>query len=245
MCAKPATSVRVLGRAPKNRKNPYIRIMHPRRLVFGTSVRPGRCHRGSCGPFFSAGFSRKVVARSHAPPPRGRRRRSRRRGPRYELCDFGVEPPAPCHLCRCHRGQAGGICSAGFFDFALCNQIATESRGAHTRNLGIFMCVRHNDSPAQSKMRSKRALKWCSSCLRHARARTCRGMSGIGLWGSGEFSSRNPPARRILRRSALATLILQLLSNQVTAGQIHPEPAATDQERQLHLATRCLWLLER
>ena len=214
--------------------------MHPQRLVLGTSVRPGRCHRGSCGTDLSAGFSRKVVARSHVPPPRGRWRRSRPRGPRYELCGFGVDPPTLYHLCRCHRGQAGGILSAGFFDFALCGSIATESRGAHTRILSIFCGARREDSPAQRKTPSKRALKRRSSCPGPVGVETRQGMGGGGHCGAGEIPSCHPCPRPILRRSALATRILQLLSNESTAGRIHLGPGATEYEGQVHLAERCL-----
>ncbi len=151
-----------------------------------------------------------------------------------------MDPPTLCHLCRCHRGQAGEICSAGFFDFALCGSIATESRGAHTRILSIFCGARREDSPAQRKTPSKRALKRRSSCPGPVGVEARQSMGGGGHCGTGEIPSCHPCPRPILRRSALATRILQLLSNESTAGRIHLGPGATEHEGQAHLAGRCL-----
>ena len=76
-------------------------------------------------------------------------------------------------------------------------------------------------------------------------SRTCGGRGApehgwgwaLRRWG---IPSCHPCPRPILRRSALATRILQLLSNESTAGRIHLGPGATEHEGQAHLAERCL-----
>ena len=111
--------------------------------------------------------------------------------------------------------------------------------GPHA-NSEHFSGARREDSPAQRKTPSKRALKRRSSCPGPVGVETRQGMGGGGHCGTGEIPSCYPCPHPILRRSALATRILQLLSNESTAGRIHLGPGATEHEGQAHLAERCL-----